>query len=232
MNEQTWWYLSRSSGMVAMVLLVLSLLWGVLLATRVLKPHDRPAWLLDLHRWFGALALVMTGLHLLGLVLDGYVRFGPRELLVPGASSYRPLAVALGIVAMYVLVAVEITSYLRRRLPERVWHGVHLASYAMVWAAALHAGMAGTDVTNRMYQVVALALTMAAAAATSIRVLGLGHRAARRGGASAGAAGRTRSARSRRVDADGVAADEAGRPVAGPEPQTARRSRAPVSLDG
>ena len=44
MNEKVWWYLSRSSGIIALVLLVLSVVWGVLLATRALKPHDRPAW--------------------------------------------------------------------------------------------------------------------------------------------------------------------------------------------
>ena len=63
MNEKIWWYLSRSSGIIALVLLVLSVVWGVLLATRALKPYDRPAWLLDLHKWLGGTALVMTGLQ-------------------------------------------------------------------------------------------------------------------------------------------------------------------------
>src|SRR5688572_18628698 len=90
-NEKLAWYVARSSGIVALVLLVASLTWGVLLATRVLRPHDRPAWLLDLHRWLGGLALAMTGLHLAGLWLDGYVHFGPAELFVPGASGYRPV---------------------------------------------------------------------------------------------------------------------------------------------
>ena len=66
MNEQVWWYLSRSSGIIALVLLVLSVTWGVLLATRALKPHDRPAWLLEVHKWLGGTALAMTGLHLIG----------------------------------------------------------------------------------------------------------------------------------------------------------------------
>jgi DMSO/TMAO reductase YedYZ heme-binding membrane subunit len=179
MSEHTWWYLARSSGIAAMVLLVGSVVWGVLLATRVLRPHDRPAWLLDLHRWLGGVALVMTALHLTGLVLDGYVQFGPRELLVPGASDYRPLAVALGILSMYLLVAVEVTSYLRRRLPARLWKGVHLTSYLLLWTAAVHAGLAGTDVENRVYQAVAVVLTMVAVAAGLVRVLDGGGRPSR-----------------------------------------------------
>lgn len=171
MNEKIWWYLSRSSGIVALVLLVASLVFGVLLATRVLKPIDRPAWLLDLHSWLGGSALVMTGLHLLGLALDGYIDFGPAELFVPGASEFRPLAVAIGVLSFYVLVAVQLTSYFRRRLSKRVWHGVHLLSYALVWGATVHAGMAGTDTVNRAYQGLAVALTALAVAATAIRVL-------------------------------------------------------------
>lgn len=171
MNEQTWWYLSRSSGIVALVLLVLSVVWGVLLATRVLHHIDRPAWLLDLHKWLGGTALVMTGLHMLGLYLDGYVQFGFRELLVPGTGEYRPVAVAVGVLSFYVMVAVQATSYMRRRLSKRMWHGIHLLSYGLVWGAAIHAGMAGTDTVNRAYQVLALVLTMLAVAATMIRIV-------------------------------------------------------------
>lgn len=174
MNEQVWWYLARSSGIVALVLLVLSLVWGVLLATRALKPHDRPAWLLDLHGWLGGTALVMTGLHLLGLYLDGYVDFGPAELLVPGASEYRPLGVAVGVLSFYVMVAVQATSYMRRWLPTRLWRGIHVLSYGLVWGAAIHAGMAGTDTVNRAYQALALLLTMIAVTATVVRILSPG----------------------------------------------------------
>lgn len=171
MNEKIWWYLSRSSGIVALVLLVASVVWGVLLATRALKPHDRPAWLLDLHRWLGGTALVMTGLHLLGLVLDGYISFGFADLFVPGASEYRPLAVAIGVLSMYVMIAVQLSSYLRRWLPQRVWRGIHVTSYGLVWGASIHAGLAGTDTVNRAYQVLALLLTMAAVAAIVVRIL-------------------------------------------------------------
>jgi len=171
MNEKTWWYLSRSSGIVALVLLVLSVVWGVLLSTRVLRHIDRPAWLLDLHKWLGGTALVMTGLHMLGLYLDGYIQFGFADLLVPGKSEFRPLAVAVGVLSFYVMVAVQATSYMRRWLSKRCWHGIHLLSYGLVWGAAIHAGMAGTDTINRAYQMLALALTIIAVAATMVRIV-------------------------------------------------------------
>lgn len=170
MNDMTWWYLSRSSGIIALVLLVLSTIWGVLLATRVLKPHDRPAWLLELHKWLAGTAMAMVGLHLLGLYLDGYIDFGLAELFVPGASHYRPLAVAIGVLSLYVMLAIQVTSYMRRWLSARSWKRIHLLSYGLVWSAAIHAGLAGTDTINRAYQVLALVLTMAALSATVLRI--------------------------------------------------------------
>jgi DMSO/TMAO reductase YedYZ heme-binding membrane subunit len=137
---------------------------------------DRPAWLLDLHQWLGGTALMMTGLHLLGLYLDGYIEFGFAELLVPGASDYRPFAVAIGVLSMYAMIAIQATSYLRRWLSTRAWRLTHLLSYGLVWGAAIHAGLAGTDTVNRAYQALALLLTMIAVAAMIVRILSPGRR--------------------------------------------------------
>jgi DMSO/TMAO reductase YedYZ heme-binding membrane subunit len=171
MNPQVWWYLARASGIVAWVLLVASVVWGVLLATRVLKPADRPAWLLAMHRWLSALAVTCTGLHLGALVADSYIHFGWAELFVPWASAWKPTAVAIGVIAFWLLVLVQVSSLMMRRLPKRMWRGIHITSYVMVWSVSVHAGLAGTDVSNRLYQAVALLLTIAAVSAAMIRVL-------------------------------------------------------------
>jgi DMSO/TMAO reductase YedYZ heme-binding membrane subunit len=171
MNPQIWWYLARATGMVAWVLLVGSVVWGVLLATRVLKPVDRPAWLLVMHRWLAALAVTCTGLHLVALAADSYVQFGWTEMFVPGASPWKTTAVGIGVVAFWLLVIVQVSSLLMRRLPRTVWRRVHYLSYAMVWAVSVHAGLAGSDVSNRVYQFVALLLTITAVSAATVRVL-------------------------------------------------------------
>jgi predicted ferric reductase len=179
MNPQTWWYVARASGMVAWVLLVASLVWGVLLATRVLKPIDRPAWLLAMHRWLSGLAVVCTGLHLGGLVADNYLHFGWKEILVPNGSPWKTGAVTVGVIALYLLIAVQATSLLMKKLPKRLWRAVHVTSYGLVWSVSVHAALAGTDVTNRVYQGVALLLTIAAVTAAVLRVT-----AGRRGGSN------------------------------------------------
>jgi DMSO/TMAO reductase YedYZ heme-binding membrane subunit len=140
------WYVARSAGLVAWTLVLTSILWGLVLATRVVgRRRPGPAWLLSMHRYLGALALTFTGVHVGAILLDGYVRFGLVEVLVPLASPWHPVAVAWGIVAMYLLVAVEVTSLLRRHLAPRVWRRLHLLSYALFALATVHLLGAGTD---------------------------------------------------------------------------------------
>ncbi len=171
MSEQTWWYVARAGGLVAAALLVGSLVLGVLLATRAMREVDRPAWLLAMHRWLSTLTIVGTALHVIGLVADNFVQFGWKEVLVPGASSWRPLAVGLGVVAFYLMIAVYVSSLLMKRIPKPWWRGIHMSSYALVWIAVVHAALAGTDVANRVYQVVAMMLILAAVMAAILRVM-------------------------------------------------------------
>lgn len=147
-----WWYVARASGIVAWVMLAIAVLWGIFVATRFLGRKPRPAWVLDLHRWLGGLSVTFTAVHLAGLVLDDYVEFGLRQLFVPFASEWRPAAVAWGVVAFYVLIAVEATSLAMKRLPRRLWKWVHMSSFGLFFVATIHAGMAGTDATNPVYR--------------------------------------------------------------------------------
>ncbi len=171
MSEQIWWYLSRSSGIVAWLLLAASCLWGVLMVTRMLKPADRPAWMLDLHRWLGALAVVTTGIHLGALVADNYVHFGWTEILVPQASEWKTFPVTLGVVAFYFLVLVEASSLMIKKLPRAVWHGVHLTAYISFVLATAHGVYAGTDRGNLFFVVLGSGAVFIVAFATLARYL-------------------------------------------------------------
>jgi DMSO/TMAO reductase YedYZ heme-binding membrane subunit len=170
-NPHLWWYVARASGLVAWALCTLSVLWGLTLSTRLLGKRPHPAWLLDLHRSLGGLATVFVVLHLAGLVADSYVHFGPAELLVPLASSWRPSPVAWGIVAFYLLAAVELTSLARRRLPARLWRAVHVTSIPLWCTATVHLLSAGTDAANPAVQWSVLVSTGAVLFATLVRVL-------------------------------------------------------------
>lgn len=147
-----WWYLARASGIVAWALLTSSMLWGVLMVTRVFRAIDRPAWLLDLHRWLSALTIFAVILHLLALYADSYVQFSVAELIVPFVSTWRPVAVATGVVAMYLLLAVQISSLLMKKMSKKIWQAIHLTSYLMFVCVSAHSFLAGHDRGASLFQ--------------------------------------------------------------------------------
>ncbi len=155
MNPQVWWFVARSSGIIAWALVTLSVCWGLFLSTKAFSRAVGPAWLLDLHRYLGGLAVTFTAIHLVGLAADNYITFGWFEMFVPMASEWRPGAVAYGIVGLYLLVAIELTSLWMRRLPRRLWRWVHRTSFVLYGVATYHAFVAGTDTGNGWFRIAA-----------------------------------------------------------------------------
>jgi len=156
------WYVARSSGIVAWALILATIAWGLLLATKVLGRRPTPAWLLSLHRYLGALTVAFVGVHVGAILLDTYTNFSIMNVLVPFTGTWHPLAVAWGIVGMYLLAAIEITSLLRHRMSKRAWHAVHLLSYFLFATTTVHMLTAGTDVKALVASSAAALLAVAA----------------------------------------------------------------------
>lgn len=171
MNPQVWWFVSRSSGIIAWALLSLSVCWGLFVSTKAVAKASTPAWLLDLHRFLGGLAVVFTAIHLVGLWADSYVEFGWSELFVPMQSEWKPGPVAWGIIALYLLVAVEVTSLLMKRLPRRVWRWVHRTSLPLYVVATYHGIASGTDTSNQLFRLAAIASVNLVAFLTIVLIL-------------------------------------------------------------
>jgi DMSO/TMAO reductase YedYZ heme-binding membrane subunit len=156
MDPKLWWYLSRATGLVAWGLAVASILFGLALATRALGNRPRAPWLLALHRWAGGLTVAFTAGHVASIVADTYVHFGLADVLVPFATSWRPTAVAWGVISMWLLVAIEVTSLQMRRLPKRAWRAIHLSSYLVAVLSTVHGFTAGTDTSSGAFAWVAV----------------------------------------------------------------------------
>lgn len=171
MNPQLMWFVSRSSGIVAWVLVTLSVCWGLFVSTKAVAKASTPAWLLDLHRYLGGLAVIFTAVHLAGLVGDNYVYFGWAELFIPMASDWQPGAVAFGIIGFYLLIAIEVTSLAMKRLPRRVWRWVHRSSFILYFVATYHAIAAGTDSGNVWFRMAALSSVNVVAFLTVVLIL-------------------------------------------------------------
>ena len=167
------WYVARAAGLVSWALLAAATLWGLALSTRALGDRPRANWLLDLHRWLGGTALAFTGVHVVALLADQYVHFGLVEILVPFTSSWHPVAIAWGVVALYLLLAVELTSLARHRLSKRAWRRVHTASFALFVVATIHGLTAGTDTRSVAARMLALAVATVFGGLVAIRLVDL-----------------------------------------------------------
>ena len=170
MSSQLWWYLARSSGLVGWALLTASVLWGLGISTRTRPRAVTAGWMLDLHRALGALATIFSVVHVAALVGDSYVHIGPAEIFVPLASAWRPGPVAWGVVGLYLLAAVQLTSMAKRHLPRRVWKLIHLASLPLFVVSTVHAITAGTDTGSVAFVVLAAISVTAVTALTARRI--------------------------------------------------------------
>lgn len=171
MNPQFWWYVTRASGMVAAVLLALTLIWGLLVTTKVLNRPGLPAWLTDLHRGLGGLTLVFIAIHLAAIYVDDYVHFSLTQIFVPFTSPWRTGAVALGIGAFWGLVVVQGSSLLQRRMKRQTWRRLHFLSYPIALLTALHTTLAGTDSGSPLFRYTSIGLIFVFTSLTLFRIL-------------------------------------------------------------
>lgn len=150
------WYLTRAAGIVAFILLWLSVLGGLLQSTGLLTRVMRPATATDLHNTIGLWSLYATTFHMVILLWDHDTPFTVAQLLVPFApGSYRPLLMALGMIGAYLALLATISSYFRSKLGPVLWRRLHLLSLVGFLAALFHGLAAGTD-SHALFRLYAL----------------------------------------------------------------------------
>jgi DMSO/TMAO reductase YedYZ heme-binding membrane subunit len=165
-----WWYAARAGGIVSWSLLAASFGWGLGMASHLFKGRGRPARMLDIHGYLGTLACVFVVVHVVGILADGWIQFGVADVLIPFHAPWHPLATAAGVVALWLLAAVEVTSLLRDRLPNVVWRRVHYASYGLFALGTVHGLTTGSDTKGAVIALVALVVA-ALSGATAVRVM-------------------------------------------------------------
>lgn len=145
-TSTTYWYLTRSTGAVALILLTLVVVLGVIDVSR-LSSGFWPRFLTDsLHRRVSLLAVAFLGVHIVTAVLDSYAPIGLWDALIPFHSSYRPLWLGFGAIAFDMLLALMISSIFRSRIGQRSWRAIHWMGYACWPIAVVHGLGTGSDV--------------------------------------------------------------------------------------
>jgi methionine sulfoxide reductase heme-binding subunit len=189
-GPSAYWYLTRSSGVVALVLLTLSVAIGVLDVARVGGPRW-PRFVVDgLHRSVSLLAVVFLVIHIATAVLDSFAPISLLDAFVPFTGTYRPVWLGLGALASDLMLAVVLTSVARRRLGHRTWRVTHWLAYACWPLALVHGLGTGSDVAQVWSELIDAACVLVVLGAVCARaVIGWpGHRRLRVGAIGASAA--------------------------------------------
>ena len=167
---KTYWYLTRSSGAVSLILLTAALVIGITLVGRV-RSERWPRFAVDgVHRAASLLAIVFLGVHIVTAVLDSFAPISLLDAVIPFAGRYRPVWLGLGAAGFDLLLAVMITSALRERLGHRAWRAVHWSAYAVWPLAVVHGLGTGSDVHQGWMTVVYVVCTAAFVSAVLARV--------------------------------------------------------------
>ena len=140
------WTVARAGGITAYVLLALAVIVGLALSLQLQSPARWPRLLnSELHNFLSLLALVFTGVHVLAVLVDPFTHFGLSDVLIPFASSYRTVWMGLGIVALYLGIAIGISTWLRPKIGYTWWRRLHVLTLGIYALTTLHGVATGSD---------------------------------------------------------------------------------------
>ncbi|MEK7130306.1 MAG: ferric reductase-like transmembrane domain-containing protein [Patescibacteria group bacterium] len=145
-QEIPWpWYIARAAGLAGYFILFIMVILGISIQTRIAYKIIKPVSALALHRFMGiALSITMLA-HIISLLFDKYLKFTIIDVLVPLVSPFKPVYMSLGIIGLYLLSAVIITSLFLRIKWPRLWRLLHYLTYPIFLLFFLHGVLIGTD---------------------------------------------------------------------------------------
>ncbi len=144
----TTWVVLRAAGIGAYLMLFLAVSWGLVGPTGVFGKRVSKVTSTTIHQYLGVAVLPLLAVHLGLLLIDKFRPFHVTDLVVPLHSTFRPLAVAFGVVAMYAMLVVLTTSWLKKRIGVVWWRATHLIATPALILAMVHGIFAGTDASR------------------------------------------------------------------------------------
>jgi DMSO/TMAO reductase YedYZ heme-binding membrane subunit len=144
-ETSAYWYMARSGGIVAYLLLWLSTVWGLTLSSKIITDLVPAPIAYGLHEFLSIGAVIFALLHAVVLLGDSYIQFTIFHLAIPFSAPYEPFWTGLGTVGLYLTAALTGSFYLRKQLGQKTWRRLHYLTFAAYGLALVHGLMAGTD---------------------------------------------------------------------------------------
>ena len=139
------WYSVRAMGFLAYFVLAASVLYGLLLSTKILDAIAHRPVSFALHKDLAIVAMILATLHGALLIFDTSFDFTPRSLIVPFASPYSPITVGIGQLTFYASLVVTASFYIRRHIGQRAWRILHYVTFLSFIGATYHGIASGSD---------------------------------------------------------------------------------------
>lgn len=175
-RQYLWWLVSNASGVVALLLISVSVLLGLTMSAKLLVKADVRRAAMRLHEHVAIAALAAIAVHGLALLGDPWLKPGWRGITVPFALSYRPAYTGLGIIGGYLGLLLGPSFYLRRRIGARRWRRLHRAIVVVWLLSAAHALGAGSDGAKLWLRAIVLAPVAPIVYLLIVRAFGAEHR--------------------------------------------------------
>lgn len=144
-QTSAFWYLARSGGIVAYLLLWLSTVWGLTLSSKIITDLVPAPVAYGLHEFLSLGAVLFAVIHSVVLLGDRYIQFNLFHLAIPFSAPYEPLWTGLGTLGLYLTTALTASFYVRQQLGQKVWRALHYLTFVAYGLALVHGLMAGTD---------------------------------------------------------------------------------------
>lgn len=174
MSTQILWFATRGAGVVTLILFSAVTCLGLLSVARAQSSWWPRFLTVEFHRTLALLSVAFVAIHVATAVFDPFTHLGIAAALVPLASAYRPLPVAFGVVSVWLVGAVIVTSLLRERIGHRLWRAIHWTAYASWPLAVEHTLTAGSDAFSPWLLGVAALSVLAVGASLLVRATSQG----------------------------------------------------------
>lgn len=168
-GTKAYWFISRSSGVIAYVLITLGVLWGLVQSGSLFRKWISPVLVLGIHSYLNWIGLGLAGLHGVILIGDGFFKFNLPNVLTPFISPYRPIPVGLGIIGLYLMLLLNLSFYARMHLGQKNFRLLHYGSFGVFVMVTLHSLFSGTD-TKSLWWLYMISL-VAVVALTGLRIV-------------------------------------------------------------
>ena len=144
-ETKAYWYMARSGGVVAYLLLWGSVIWGLIISIKITDKWMPAPLAYGLHEFMSLMTIFFSVMHAVVLLGDRYIDFQLIHLTVPFTAPYQPFWTGLGTISLYLIAIVTASFYLRKRLGPKTWRKLHYLTFGLYGLVLLHGLMAGTD---------------------------------------------------------------------------------------